>query len=301
VIGFSSGATIGLAVTAAASDRVTVAHLGGALGSLSNPSRRRTRAREVDNVPGNSSSRRLAKTMMGLQRRSLGKNLGVKLATPSYVAFELLGGSAAGPQLPALEDYVRRSSPDDLAAFVEGYLEGADSTDGFSPTSPRSARQPTSIASPCRSSSGTEPKTRRSRSRQPVSLRPSCRTQPCTNSTAKAISSCSRTAERSAQRSPTQPGQKRSKLETRRNTLLGQCSGGPKVPRGPLPPGAARSTSGRQRVPSASSGAREVDCGFHGWPLSVAVGNPDVPALGGVRPVAEDEELRDLRLLLHAL
>ena len=130
VIGFSGGATIALAVAATASDRVTVVHLGGALGSLAS-----LRGGELGRVRSTmfgamSSSRRLAKTVMGLQRRSLRKNLAAKLATPSYAVFELLGGAAAGAQLPALEDYVRRSSPNDLAAFAEGYLEGADSTDG---------------------------------------------------------------------------------------------------------------------------------------------------------------------------
>lgn len=129
VIGFSGGATIALAVAAAAPGRVTVAHLGGALGSLAS-----LRGGELGRGRSTmfrlmSSSRRLAKTMMGLQRRSLRKNLGTKLETPSYAAFELLGGAAAGAQLPALEDYVRRSSPKDLAAFAEGYLEGADCTE----------------------------------------------------------------------------------------------------------------------------------------------------------------------------
>jgi pimeloyl-ACP methyl ester carboxylesterase len=131
VVGFSGGANIALAVAAAAPDRVTVAHLGGALGSLAS-----LRCGELGRARSTmframTSSRGLAKTMLRLQRHSLRKNVGAKLATPTYAAFELLSGAAAGAQLPALENYVRRSSPADLAAFVEGYMRGADSTDGL--------------------------------------------------------------------------------------------------------------------------------------------------------------------------
>lgn len=130
VVGFSGGATIALATAAAVPERVSVVHLGGALGSLAS-----LRGGELGRVRSTmframSSSRRLAKAMLRLQRRSLRKNLGTKLATPTYAVLELLGGAAAGAQLPALENYVRTTSPDELAAFAKGYMEGANNTEG---------------------------------------------------------------------------------------------------------------------------------------------------------------------------
>jgi pimeloyl-ACP methyl ester carboxylesterase len=131
VVGFSGGANSALAVAAAAPDRVIAAHVGGALGSLSSlrggelGRARRTMFRAMSYSP------RFAKAMAALQRRSLRKNLGDKLNTPTYAIFELLSGAAGGSQLPALENYVRRSSPRDLAAFVEGYFAGAKGTDGL--------------------------------------------------------------------------------------------------------------------------------------------------------------------------
>jgi pimeloyl-ACP methyl ester carboxylesterase len=129
VIGFSGGATIALSAAAAAPDRVTVVHLGGALGSLAY-----LHGGELGRVRSTmframTSSPALARAMLRLQRRSLRKNLSAKMATPTYAVFELLD-AAAGAQLPALEDYVRTTSPDQLAAFAQGYVEGAGNTEG---------------------------------------------------------------------------------------------------------------------------------------------------------------------------
>jgi pimeloyl-ACP methyl ester carboxylesterase len=130
VIGFSGGATVALTTAAAAPDRITVAHLGGALGSLES-----LRGGELGLARSTmfrvmTSSRGLAKAMLRLQRRNLNKSVGAKLRTPTYAIFELLGGSAAGAQLPAMENYARTTSPEQLAAFVQGYVEGAANTEG---------------------------------------------------------------------------------------------------------------------------------------------------------------------------
>lgn len=130
VIGFSGGTNTALAVAAECNDRLTVAHIGGGLTSVEalrgagmGPARRVMFA-------AMSSSPWLARRLVGVQGRTVGKRLRNRLPSPTYAILQLLTGSAAGSQLPALEEFVRRSDPADLASVVEGFIEGSAGPNG---------------------------------------------------------------------------------------------------------------------------------------------------------------------------
>ena len=123
VIGFSGGAGYALAVASRCKERVSCVHIGGGMGSVKDA--------PADELP---TTRRLQLQLMGrckpafrvmAGRMSAAKRSKLEraLKIPMYAALEMLGGSASGAQLAALDAFVRETPPEDLRDFVAGYAE----------------------------------------------------------------------------------------------------------------------------------------------------------------------------------
>jgi pimeloyl-ACP methyl ester carboxylesterase len=128
VVGFSSGGGYAVATAHVLPDRVTVVHLGGAMGSTGDAASygiswgRRLLFGVVGRAPALS-----APLLAGMLRLNTWE-LRRWLEFPDGAALALFRGPARGAQVAAVADYVRSRTPDELRIEMSDYLAGTGAT-----------------------------------------------------------------------------------------------------------------------------------------------------------------------------
>jgi pimeloyl-ACP methyl ester carboxylesterase len=129
VVGFSGGAAFALAAAHTAGPRATVVHLGGGLGSLADggwadlPRGRRIGFRLVARAPA------IARPLLGGAFALLRRGLRKRLDSPADAARWFFEGPARGAQVEAVEEYVRRTPPEELRQELADFAEGTRALD----------------------------------------------------------------------------------------------------------------------------------------------------------------------------
>jgi len=128
VVGFSGGAGYALATAHVSPDRVTLVHLGGGIGSLAGdggqdlPLPRRLPFKLIARAPAVSTP--LLAGVFRLMRRGLRK----RLDSPAEAALWFFEGPARGAQIPAVAEYVRTSTDEDLRNELNDWAASTSAT-----------------------------------------------------------------------------------------------------------------------------------------------------------------------------
>ena len=131
-MGFSGGAGYALATAYVAPDRVTVAHLGGGMGSLAGDGwhgvawlPRRLIFSLAAHAPA------VAGPPLAGMLRLLARGIRKRLDSPAEAAIWFFTGSDRGPQVAAIAEYVRTSTPEDLRDELADYAAATAATDAI--------------------------------------------------------------------------------------------------------------------------------------------------------------------------
>ena len=131
VVGFSGGSGYAIALAQIAPERVTVAHVGGALGSLADlpagamPLGRRAMFAFVAGAPV------VSRPLLRLVYRRIGGRLRSRLSSPADAARYLFAGPARGAQLAAVERYAATSDEAGLAQEICDYVAALGAIDAI--------------------------------------------------------------------------------------------------------------------------------------------------------------------------